>query len=587
MRKANRFFLSLTLSLAMMACCGLLMAQGTDASKLKESPKTPPPQEVKKEAWELLKPLVVERLANGMTFLIYPNHRAPVFAGVIRFDVGGKNETPGMTGIAHMFEHMAFKGTQKIGTTNWVAEKAALAKVDTAADAYDNARNKALEQKLTPEQAQAELKPYKEAFEKAQAAAGKYVVKNEFDEIYSREGGTEMNASTSSDATTYFISLPSNRLDLWARMESDRLSHPVMRQFYSERDVVMEERRMRNENNPMGQLWELAMAQAFIASPYHYPVIGYEADIRNLTAPEAYEFFRTHYTPDRAVGVLVGDLDLAKTRRILNETFGKIPARKEGRAPQRPLPEPSQQGERRLTLEISASPMLLMAWHKPNLPDADDVKAEVLMQVVTGGRSSRWFEKLVKQGRLAADISAFSAPGDSLPNLFVVYATPQGKTTVPELEKAIRAEIARLQAEPVSKEELIRAKKNLRADTIRSLQTNLGLAERLAETAQISHDPYYLERRLIQIEAVTAADLQEFARTYLVDTNLTVGTIEPPAEAAKPPQPPQGVQGPGPGFKLPEAARVPTGARALQMRRNKMQPPQPTPKAPPAQGNKK
>ena len=513
---------------------GLMLASGRLMAQPEPAPSKPVPA-AHPEKWELLAPLVVERLDNGMTFLLYPNRRTPVFSGVIRFDVGGKNEHPGMTGIAHMFEHMAFKGTRRIGTTNGSAEQEALKKVESAAAALNQIRNQIEQTKaLVPESAKGSLQRATEAFKEAQAEAEKYVVQNEFDEIYSREGGSDMNASTSSDATTYFISLPTNRLPLWASMESDRLTDPVMREFYSERDVVMEERRMRNDSSPMGQLWELTMSAAFTANPYGYPVIGWEADIRNLTATEAYEFFKSNYTPDRAVGVMVGEFDVAKTRQLLRETFGKIPARKEGREIQHILPEPPQRGERRVQLRIKASPMLLLGWHKPSLPDPADVQAEVLMQVLTGGRSSRWFEKLVKQDRLAADVSSFTGPGDALPNLFMIYATPQGKATLGQLEKALRDEVIRLRTEPVSAEELARAKKNLRADTIRQLETNLGLASRLAEMAQLSGDPYYLERRLRQLEAVTTEDLKKFAATCLVDDNLTVGEIPAPAAPAVP-----------------------------------------------------
>ncbi len=427
------------------------------------------------QSWELLGPLVVEKLDNGMTFLLYPNKRAPIFSGVIRFDVGGKNEATGQTGIAHMFEHMAFKGNKNFGTRDWEKEKVALEQVEKAAMRHDAEREKLLQAGLEPKEMEEKLAKLRQDFDAAKAAAAQYVVKDEYDEIYSREGGSDMNASTSQDATTYFISLPSNRLELWAKMESARLSDPVMREFYSERDVVMEERRMRNDNNPTGRLWELLMATSFTASPYGFPTIGFESDIRNLKAGEAYQFFRQHYTPDRAVGVLVGDLDVEKTRKLLRETFGKISARQDDHVDSHIITEPPQQGERRSVLRLPATPTIMMAWHKPAIPDPDDVRAEVLAQVLTGGRSSRWFEKFVKNERLASDVSAFTGPGDALPNLFIVYANPQGEVTLPQVEQALRGEIERLKKEPVSETELARARKILRADKIRGLENNLRL----------------------------------------------------------------------------------------------------------------
>jgi predicted Zn-dependent peptidase len=482
------------------------------------------------ETWELLAPMRVVHLDNGMTFLLYPTRRAPIFTGIVRYDVGGKDELPGQTGIAHMFEHMAFKGTPLIGTTDWAAEQQALGRVETAARVFDRERERLIDME-TDEAALAEqLAPIKAELAAAQADAGQYVVKNEFDEIYQREGATGLNAFTSQDCTTYYVSLPVNRLDLWARMESERLMQPVMREFYAERDVVMEERRMRQDSSPVGRLWELTMATAFVAHAYQYPTIGWAADIRNLKADGAMSFFRRHYRPDQALGVLVGDLDVEKTTTLLRETFGKIPAA-QGDVERTRVPEPPQMGERRALLRLDATPTILMAWHKPTIPNVDDVRSQALMEVLAGGRSARWFELLVKQRRLAAEIEAFSGPGDAEPNLFVLYATPQGETTLDELEKAIRDEVAALREKPVAADELARALKRLRANTTRALENNSGLAMQLAETAQISGDPYYLERRLRQLETVTPEDLLAFARQYLIDDNLTVTRIEPPMRA--------------------------------------------------------
>jgi predicted Zn-dependent peptidase len=291
---------------------------------------------------------------------------------------------------------------------------------------------------------------------------------------------------------------------------------------------------MRRDNNPVGRLWESTMAAAFIAHPYGYPIIGWEADIRNLKAGQAERFFETHYRPERAVGVLVGDLDVERTRDLLRRTFGRIAVGNALDETRHILPEPRQLGERRTQVRLPASPTLIMAWHKPAAPDPADLRAEALMEVLTGGRSSRWFERFVKQERLAAEIGAFSGPGDAQPNLFMVFAYPQGETTLARLEQEVRDQVALLRAEPVDATELESAKKRLRADTIRTLETNKGLALALAETAQLSGDPYYLERRLRELEQLTPADLMDFARTWLTDDNLTVGTLQPVAADAQP-----------------------------------------------------
>jgi predicted Zn-dependent peptidase len=271
------------------------------------------------------------------------------------------------------------------------------------------------------------------------------------------------------------------------------------------------------------------MATAFVAHPYGYPVIGWESDIRNLKAVQAEAFFRANYTPDRAVGVLVGDLDVEATRKLLRETFGKIPARAPGAIQPRILPEPPQEGERRATLRLAATPTLLLGWHKPAAPDPADLTAELLAEVLTGGRSALWFEELVKRRQLAAEIETFTGPGDAQPNLFMAYAAPRGGVTLDELERAVREAVGQLRAAPVDPAALESAKKRRRAGLIRSLQDNRGLAFGLAETTQLTGDPHYLERRLRQLEGLTAADLQRFAVKYMTDDNLTVGRLEPPA----------------------------------------------------------
>ena len=478
---------------------------------------------------ELLAPMRVVQLDNGMTFLLYPVRRAPVFSAIIRFAVGGKDEVSGKTGLAHMFEHMAFKGTRRIGTRDWEAEKEALENVRHLARRWDQERERLLRKGLSEEQAKQQHAPLYERFVQAQKAAGQFVVKDEFEQIYKREGATGLNAFTSKDETAYFVSLPANRIELWARMESERLSQPVMREFYSERDVVREERRMSRDNQPVARLWELLMATAYTAHPYAFPTIGWEADIRNLNAEDARTFFRTHYTPERAVGTIVGDIDLDRTETLLRETFGRIPP---AAATHDHIitPEPLQHGERRATLRLDATPTLLMGWHKPNPPHPADVHAEVLAQLLTGGRGARLFEQLVKKRKLAAEVSMFSGPGDAEPNMLLIYANPQGQTTLDELEAAVRGEIARLRSEPVSDDQLQAARKSLRADTLRAMQDNMGLAMAISKSALVSGDPWYLERRLRQINAVTAEDLQQFANNWLVDRNLTVARLDPPEQ---------------------------------------------------------
>ncbi len=237
----------------------------------------------------------VRTLPNGLTVILLRRPEAPVFSFFSVVDAGDAQDPEGKTGLAHMMEHMAFKGTDNIGTTNITAEKAALAKVETIYAEYDRENHRVVNR---DEKKIAELKA---EWEKARADADQYVVKNEFAKLIERNGGVGLNASTGLDSTQYFYSLPANRLELWAFLESERFLHPVMREFYKERDVVMEERRMRTDSSPTGRLVEQFLSVAYDGSPYHRPGIGYTSDLRHFSATDAAGFFKNYYVPSNMV----------------------------------------------------------------------------------------------------------------------------------------------------------------------------------------------------------------------------------------------------------------------------------------------
>ncbi|MGC8792076.1 MAG: M16 family metallopeptidase, partial [Bryobacteraceae bacterium] len=241
-------------------------------------------------------------LKNGMKFLVLERRKAPVASFVTYADVGSAQEVKGITGLAHLFEHMAFKGTDKIGTKDYARERLALEKVDQAYAALK-------EEKLKGNRADPEkLKKLERAFKEAQEEAGKYVVPNEFGEAVDRAGGRQLNATTGADRTMYFFSLPSNHMELWFWLESERFRNPVFREFYKERDVVMEERRLM-ESQPVGKLLDEFLAVAYKAHPYGEPVIGHMSDLENLTTADAAAFFRKYYIPSNLVAAVVGDVD--------------------------------------------------------------------------------------------------------------------------------------------------------------------------------------------------------------------------------------------------------------------------------------
>ena len=257
------------------------------------------------------KRITVKKLPNGLTLMICERPEAPVFSFFTLVDAGSAQDPLRATGLAHMFEHMAFKGTDTIGTTNYAAEKAALEKVEAAYAAYIAERDK------TVGRDEAKLKQLEKTWKDAIAEADKYVVSNAFGKLVEQNGGEDMNAFTAYDETGYHYSLPENRLELWAYLESERFLHPVMREFYKERNVVIEERRLRTDSSPFGRLLEQFTEEAFAAHPYHRPTIGWMSDLNTFSATDAQKFFDKYYVPSNMVVAVAGELPV--TRRVAGQ----------------------------------------------------------------------------------------------------------------------------------------------------------------------------------------------------------------------------------------------------------------------------
>ena len=458
-------------------------------------------------------------LDNGLEFIVLERHEAPVVACYTHADVGAADEVTGLTGLAHLFEHMAFKGTQTVGTNDYEAEAQAMAKIDEAFAALRTERRKG-------DKADAQrLAQLQEQLHQAQEATQAYLVHDEFEEVLKRAGGVGLNAGTSSDYTVYFVNLPSNKLELWMLMESDRFLNPVLREFYKEKNVVMEERRLRTESQPIGKLLEEFLAAAYKAHPYGMPVIGHMSDLEALSRPEAEAFFRTHYVPSNLTMAVVGDVDPARVKALAQEYFGRIPARPD------PDPvetvEPEQVGERRVIVEDPAQPFVLIGYHKPSINHPDNAVFDAITDIVGMGRTSRLYKRLVKEKRIAMYASGFQGmPGSKYPGLFLFYAVPARGHTNEECEEAIYAEIERLKDELVDAQDLEKAKTRARAGVIRQLDSNSGLAGQLTFYEVMTGDWRNLFKQLDQIEAVTAEDIQRVARAYFTTKNKTVGIIQ-------------------------------------------------------------
>ncbi|MFH1219179.1 MAG: pitrilysin family protein [Candidatus Eisenbacteria bacterium] len=521
-------------------------------------------------------------LANGMRFVVVERPVAPVFFAAIGFNVGSINEWDGVTGISHILEHMLFKGTKKIGTLSYAKEKKYLEKEDDLAIALADTRRQIGNWRLEiyddfvrgivssfPEDLKHEIGSDKlkelealvsalEARKQMPEEAGRYptliedsgvdyydrylaskrlqmelaqvqrehsslIVKEEFWDIYLREGGRMLNAFTANDLTAYIVYLPSNRLELWMSVESDRFANPIFRELYQERDVVAEERRL-GENDPDEQLFDTFLAAAFQASPYRRSVIGWMSDIQDVTRPELESYFGHFYAPNNAVAILVGDVDVNTVRRMATRYFGRIPRQ----APIAPLitQEPKQKGERRVTVEHTANPRVLIGYHIPATPHPDSYPLKALMEVLGSGRTSRLYKKIYQELQLTSEAPEVSnGPGEKLDNLLMIDAAPRYPHTAEEVEKAIYAEIEVIQNEPPSEREMQRIRNKIDAAMVRTLGNNLGIAFNIGFNA-ISRGDWrtYLED-LEKIKQVKPEDVSYVAKQYLTPENRTVATL--------------------------------------------------------------
>jgi predicted Zn-dependent peptidase len=465
------------------------------------------------------KKTTVRKLDNGLTLIVMERPEAPVFSYATVVNAGSANEVAGITGLAHMFEHMAFKGTEAIGTTDIVAEKQALANVETAYAAYDTERRK-------PNGSDpARVAELEKAWRASLDAAGKYVVSNEFSKIVDRSGGVGMNAFTSEDQTVYFYSLPSNRFELWAYLESERFLHPVFREFYKERDVVTEERRMRTESTPVGRLIEEFLPVAFAAHPYGVSGIGWQSDLAAFSATDAQNFFNKYYVPANMVVAVVGDVKASEAMPVLEKYFGRLP--------KKPLPdplrtvEPPQHSERSVVLREASQPIYIEGYHRPAATDPDDAVYEVISDLLSKGRTSRLYKSLVRDKKVAAQSAGFNGfPGEKYPNLFVNFAVSTPGHTAMDMAEPIHAELERLKTEDVPADELQSVKTRAKADLLRQLDSNNGLALNLAITQTVHGDWRELFRQVDRIDRVTAADVRRVANATFVPTNRTTAMIE-------------------------------------------------------------
>jgi len=465
-------------------------------------------------------------LSNGLKVIVYEDHLSPVFSAVTYADVGSVNEHVGITGLAHIFEHMAFKGTSTIGATDYAKEKVAIEKEEAAFLALQAEKAKGI--LADP----GKVKELDDAFKAAVEESKALVEGNAFARIVEREGCEGLNASTSFDETQYYYSFPSNKLELWAYMESERFVDPVLREFHTELDVISEERRMGIESQPTGRLFEEFLGMAYMAHPYSVFDVGHMSDIQNMTRADAQAFFKKYYVPRNMVVAVAGDVYPGQLQPLMEEYFGRLE--------DRPVPdrvttvEPPQRGERRVKLKDPSQPFLIFGYHKGAFSDPDDPVFSAITDIMGTGRTSRLYKRLVRDEKLALAAAAFSGlPGNKYPGLFIFYSVPmQGKTNA-ENEKAVLEEIEKIKNEPVTAEELLRVKTRAKADLLRSMQNPMGVATQLAFFEKVAGGWSKLFTQLEKIDKVTADDIQRVAKAYFTESNRTVAELEHAEGGAK------------------------------------------------------
>jgi predicted Zn-dependent peptidase len=468
-------------------------------------------------------------LGNGMRFLLFEHHESPTVAAGWLAHVGSVNEREGITGISHFFEHMMFKGTKTIGTKDIEADLRIIGEQERVRDEMrremelmrEKLRRGEIDDLQRPENWTPRYRELDKRFDELVGEQRQIIVKDQMDQIYTKNGGENLNAGTTEDLTLYFIRLPANRLELWAWLESDRLLNPVFREFYSERDVVFEERRMRTESTPLGKYDEAFNALFWEAHPYKWPVVGWPSDIPAFTKADADEYFATYYAPNNLTGVIVGDFKLAEVKPLLERYFGRIPRGKTDPPPV-VTTEPKQLGEKRYRAEAETSPTVRVWWHGLPFAHKDRTALDLLSDVLSG-RTGRLYKGLVTGRQVANEVSA-SVDLKKYDGIFEVECTVKDGKDPAEAEAALFEEIDRLRNEPVGTEELQKVKNQGKANAYRRLSSPFSIAIQLMFYEGLG-DWRYINTYADEVERTSAADLQRVAQRHLTKENRSVGVF--------------------------------------------------------------
>jgi predicted Zn-dependent peptidase len=471
-------------------------------------------------------PVVEKELTNGMRLLLVERHDEPTVAAGWVAHVGSSNERPGMTGIAHLFEHMMFKGTPTIGTKDYSKDLKIIAEQERIRDEMraEERKMRALYRRgeiddlLKPENKTDRYKELEKEFDKLIAQQREILVKNEFDRIYTGQGASGMNAFTTEDMTGYFINVPANKLELWMWMESERIWHPVFREFYAERDVVFEERRMRTESTPLGKFAEEFNSMFWESSPYSWPVVGWPSDIPAISKAQADDFYATFYAPQNLTLILVGDFKAAEAQALAAKYFERIP-RGPKNAPDVVTLEVKQLAEKRMDAEADTNPQVDIQWHTVPFEHKDSYALEILGQLLST-RTGRLYKGLVLGNGLATSVYADQG-SQKWAGLFSAGGEAKDGHSPQEVEQGIYDNLEILKKELVPPEELQKVKNNFAAAEYRRLSANFPILMQLIHNDG-EGDWHEINEAGAKIQAVTAEDVQRVAKTYFTKENRTV-----------------------------------------------------------------
>ncbi|MCS6972151.1 MAG: insulinase family protein [Leptospiraceae bacterium] len=469
-------------------------------------------------------------LANGLRVIVMRQPTSPTIACYLKIGVGSANEPFDQAGTAHFLEHLLFKGTPSLGTIDYAQEKKLLDRIELVGEEADAIERILLNPLLSPIERRrlAERKrKLEEELAQLEREAQRYVISEEDSQAYSLAGQVGYNAYTSTDVTNYQIKLPAHRLEMWAELESNRFLNPVFREFYAERKVVQEERRMRYDSRPTALLYELFLKTAFGMSPYGKPVIGFASSMHRLRLLDTRRFFEQNYIPSRMVIALVGDLEFDHAFALVEKYFGRLRARAVPEFP--PTVYEPQQGRRLAWLEVKGAPAMITGWSRPPATHEDDAALELLSRLLGDGQTSRLVRRLVIEEKLASSVKvSASTPGEKLTTQFTIFVDAFDAANYPRIEQAITEELDRLRQQGPTAAELEKIKNRYIAELAHTLSYNAGMADTLSYYELLFNDYRRLFYTLEEMQKVDAAKLRSVIGLYFRESNNTTVYLKSP-----------------------------------------------------------